>query len=213
MALSERFLRIIAAAANSSPGPLMLPWPAPGNPAGFRSFETFAEWRDAVLALNVNASIPRIAVEKYERAQRLYLLAWIDSDLIKAGELAALVALELALKDRYGHLAPKPKKNRKPKITDTRVETASFAALLKFMVECDGLTDGQIPMVRRCGGTAQGFLTGDLRPSLADRRNSAAHGDPFDSSPVGGLLELTRDLIEYAYRDFIAEIRRPSGSI
>ena len=31
-----------------------------------------------------------------------------------------------------------------------------------------------------------------------------AHGDPFDGLPVGGLLELVRDLINYAYRDFIA---------
>jgi hypothetical protein len=33
---------------------------------------------------------------------RNYYLGWIDGDCIKAGELAALVALELALIDRYG---------------------------------------------------------------------------------------------------------------
>jgi hypothetical protein len=32
-----------------------------------------------------------------------------------------------------------------------------------------------------------------------------AHGDPFDGFPVGGLLELVRDLITFAYRHFIAE--------
>jgi hypothetical protein len=35
--------------------------------------------------------------EKYRRAQKLCYLGWIDGDCIKAGELAALVALELAL--------------------------------------------------------------------------------------------------------------------
>ena len=30
-----------------------------------------------------------------------------------------------------------------------------------------------------------------------------AHGDPFDGFPVGGLLELVRDLIVYSYRDML----------
>src|SRR4051812_29273621 len=97
--VSERFLSMVSAAADAAPGPLVLPWPAPGKPAGFRSFETFFEWCDVVLELSVSQAIPRITAEKYERAQRLFLLAWIDADLIKAGELAALVALELAVKD------------------------------------------------------------------------------------------------------------------
>jgi len=33
----------------------------------------------------------------------------------------------------------------------------------------------------------------------------AAHGDPLEGLPGGGLLELVRDLIEYAYRDYLAE--------
>ncbi|WP_293682825.1 hypothetical protein [uncultured Phenylobacterium sp.] len=70
------------------------------------------------------------------------------------------------------------------------------------MVEVDQLTDMKIPVIARCGGTAVGFLTGASRPTLADRRNAMAHGDPFEGLPVGGLLELVRDLIEYAYREF-----------
>ncbi len=72
------------------------------------------------------------------------------------------------------------------------------------MVDVDGLTDAHIPMTVRTGGTAIGFVTGDAKPSLSQRRNGMAHGDPFDGLPVGGLLELVRDLINYAYRDFIA---------
>jgi hypothetical protein len=93
--------------------------------------------------------------------------------------------------DRYGGRLSKNKR--------------SFAALLKHMVEVDGLTDAQIPMVVRCGGTALGQLTGDTRPTLAERRNALAHGDPFDGLPTGGLLELARDLINFAYRHYIAE--------
>lgn len=57
----------------------------------------------------------------------------------------------------------------------------------------------------RCGGKAIGQLTGETEPALADRRNKLAHGDPFDGIPTGGLLELVRDLINYAYRGIIAE--------
>jgi hypothetical protein len=45
---------------------------------------------------------------KFESAQKLYVLAWLDFDLIKAGELIALTALELALTDRYaGNESPR----------------------------------------------------------------------------------------------------------
>ncbi len=33
-----------------------------------------------------------------------------------------------------------------------------------------------------------------------------AHGDPFEGLPTGGLLELVRDLINFAYRHYIAEM-------
>jgi hypothetical protein len=67
----------------------------------------------------------------------------------------------------------------------------------------DGLTDDKIPMVKRSGGTAIGFVNGDIKPSLSEIRNKQAHGDPFDGLPCGGLLELVRDLIAFAYRDFV----------
>jgi hypothetical protein len=118
----------------------------------------------------------------------LYFLAWLYPDLIKAGELAGLTTLELALRDCYGNKV-RGRGGRKP----------DFAGLLQYMRK-DGLTDDRIPMVRRSGGTAIGFVTGKNKPSLAERRNLLAHGDPFDAMPCGGLLELVRDLIAYAYR-------------
>lgn len=35
-----------------------------------------------------------------------------------------------------------------------------------------------------------------------------AQGDPFEGLPTGGLLELVRDLINFAYRKYIAEAAR-----
>jgi len=135
-----------------------------------------ADWRAFIEGLAIDARIPNIVRAKFTRAQTLYLLGWIDFSVLKAGELAALIALELALMDRYGGRVSKNKR--------------SFAALLKFMVDSDGLTDAQIPMAVRCGGTAIGQLTGESRPTLSERRNALAHGDPFDGLPTGGLLEL-----------------------
>ena len=171
--------------------PVLLPWPTHGNAGGFMQFQKAADWRVFVESLGIDPRIPEIVRAKFARAQTLYLLGCVDFSAVKAGELAALIALELALMDRYGgHLS----KNKR-----------SFAALLKYMVDVDGLTDAQIPMVVRCGGTALGQLTGDAHPTLAERRNSLAHGDPFDGMPTGGLLELVRDLINFAYRHYIAE--------
>lgn len=171
--------------------PLLLPWPSPGNPGGFLTFTAASDWRAFVGSLGINPRIPDIIQTKFNRAQTLYLLGWIDFGLIKAGELAALIALEFAVMDRYGGALPK---NRR-----------SFAALLRHMVEEDGLTDAQIPMIAKCGGNAIGQLIGETKPTLAERRNKIAHGDPFDGMATGGLLELARDLIDYAYRGYIAQ--------
>jgi hypothetical protein len=58
-------------------------------------------------------------------------------------------------------------------------------------------------MIDRSGGSVVGLLTGDRDPTLAQIRNNLAHGYPFDGLPLAGLLELIRDLIEYAFRDMI----------
>ncbi len=170
---------------------LLVAWPTPGNPGGFLQFEKAADWRQFVDGLGMDPRIPDIVRAKFQRAQTLYLLGWVDLSVVKAGELAALIALELAVTDRYGGFVSKGKR--------------TFSTLLKYMVTSDGLTDEQIPLVARCGGTAIGQLTGEMRPTLAERRNTLAHGDPFEGPPTGGLLELVRDLINFAYRHYIAE--------
>ena len=186
---ADSFLNVAVLAGAGERGPITLPWPVPGNPGGFLSFSEAAQWQKFCLSLGLNFVIPEIVAAKFRRAQKLYFLAWIDFDLIKAGELVALTALELALRDRYGD-----------KVKDRR-GNMPFAALLKYLIH-DGLTDDQVPMVRRYCGSIVPLLNGDRTPSLAGIRNRQAHGDPFDGFPVSGLLELVRDLIEYAYRDW-----------
>jgi hypothetical protein len=186
-------------------------WPRPGNPGlAFLSFSDVEEWRRFIEEFNLSPLVPQIVWDKYNRSQRLYYLGWIDYDSIKAGELAALVALELALIDRYGGVnqAKRSRNNGLP----------TLGALIAYMVEEDGLTDDQLPTFRKYGGgaivrnlyetTKERKARGNAAPppmNLVERRNRAAHGDPFDSLPCAGLIEVVRDLIEYAYRHFIEE--------
>lgn len=190
--------------------PLVLIWPAPGNPVAFWRFNTPDEWRAFVTTLSLDPRIPDIVRLKFERAQKLFLLGWIDTDLIKGAELVALTTLELALKDRFGQVVPRLATKKvdpsSPEAMMAQPIRYSFKALLKHLVEKDGLTDAQIPMIARCGGTAIGQLTGETKPTLEERRNAMAHGDPFDGMPTSGLVELVRDLIMFAYRHYLAEL-------
>ncbi len=189
MPLSSDFVVAVRRAADGFPGPFVIPWPMPGALGGLVSFDTFERWHAFVAGLSLHGGIPLIVAAKYARAQKLMLVGWVDPDLMKAAELVGLSALELALRDRYGSQAEKIYGNMR------------FGHLLRYMAAHDGLTDDKIAMNQRCGGgTVVGLLTGEQKPSLADIRNDGAHGDPFDGFPWSGLLELVRDLIEYAYR-------------
>ncbi|WP_133648516.1 hypothetical protein [Paraburkholderia flava] len=203
--------------------PFLMPWPQPGNPGAVLAFHHFLEWQAFIAARGLHPAIPHIVGGKFRRAQRLYLLAWLDGDLVKAGELVALTALELALKDRYGaffrqrhvQLGNKRKREQAP----------SLHELLDHLVDGDELTDAQLPFVQRYGGSVLPVLRKrrtdghDLsnaeasRPTLAEIRNSLAHGDPFDGLPWSGLLELVRDLIEYAYRSYLQEGQSDGSSV
>jgi hypothetical protein len=206
------FIAAIAPAA--APGPRSYFWPMPGAPAASRSFASFAEWRDCVLAFRLPAGVPIYLTEAFDRALKVYLMTWIDGDLMVTAEMSALAALEYAVTDRYyvkererrlsAALTTARQEGRElTKRERARIERISFADLLSYVVEHDGLTDAQVGLARRTGGTVKDLLTGDREPSLAAMRNARAHGNPFGSGHVAGLLELTRDLILYAYRDVI----------
>ena len=71
-------------------------------PGGFLQFNDPETWRKFIVSLGIDERIPDVVRAKFARAQTLYLLGWVDLDVLKAGELAALIALELATMDRYG---------------------------------------------------------------------------------------------------------------
>jgi hypothetical protein len=186
--------------------PLIVPWPTKANIGGMLEFREASEWLAFLRQRDLDPAVPLIVTAKYQRAQKLYALAWQEFDLIKAGELVALTALELALRDRYGARAPK-----------RRRQSPTLEGLLRYMVEGDALSDRALSFVRQYGGSvlphlyetdaaraARQATRSPPQTTLAAIRNSLAHGDPFDGLPWSGLLELVRDLIHYAYRDLIS---------
>jgi hypothetical protein len=204
MPLPPDALEALAASRDPSLGPLVVKWPRPEDPDGAVCFATLAEWRAFVLALSLSRAVPAMAATKLERAQKLYLLAWLDSDLIEAGELVALTALELALTDCYAAresarrrdlVATRAEKEHRPiaKSEEWWIGYTSFADLPKFMVEHDGLTDDGLPIHRRCPALSIiRLLTGEARPSLTDLRNDLVHGAPSEGFPSAGVLEIAR---------------------
>ncbi|MBX3617480.1 MAG: hypothetical protein KF839_10150 [Nitrosomonas sp.] len=195
--------------------PLCICWASPGNPSKPHAFHYYSDWDQFISGFPLNKKIPQAISVKYERAQALYLMAWIRYDVIKAGELAAFAALELALRDRYWcefqdkrkELLKKDKKSV-PKYMLNGVNSF-LSAGLRFMVDYDGLNDEKLQIYNKSGGSViANFFSDDKEQNgtkrsdtLVSFRNSLAHGDPFDGLAIGSLLEIVRDLIEYMYRD------------
>ena len=196
-------LERIAAQLAGHPGPLVLSWPGHWPPVGFRTFDSFEVWKACILDLELTPAAPLTLVSKYHRARELFLMGWLDADIIIAGEMAAFAALELAMNDCYRPAVIAARKPLKPSPKPADPPKVSLAQMLDHMVRKDGVTDALLPIVQRYGGTYCGRLPmkDGARPSLADIRNDLAHGYPFDRPPRGELLELIRDLIGYAYRD------------
>ena len=167
-----------------------------------QSFQYFEDWFGAIVALDLTAQVPAAMTHKWTRVQNVLLTAWIESDLLMVGDLIAFTALEYAVLDRYGHLAlPRPQYNPKKPNALMRV---SFSKALDYMVTGDGLTDAQLPFTQRYGGSVTRRLTikNSVEPTLPQMRNRLAHGEPIESGPGCGVVELIRDLIDYAYRDW-----------
>lgn len=216
MTIAPQFLAALARAADVLPGERTIPWPSRGMPGGFATFADFTDWQRVILGFQLSAGVPRNMADLFDRALKLYLAAWLDFDLVTAGEMAALAALEQSLRDCYlGYfrerhtakvVARAKAEKREPTLKENfRPETVPLAMLLRHMHEQDGLIDDRLSSVRKYGGSVLRLLIGGANPNLAEMRNVRMHGNPFGSGYTSGLLELVHDLIEYAYRDRVCE--------
>ncbi|MCB1986740.1 MAG: hypothetical protein H6936_15955 [Burkholderiales bacterium] len=188
---------IFSTTIDRTTNPFVIFWPGTKDVAEPHVFYVISDWRNFLSKLALNRQVPMIVAQKFDRARRLYFLSWFDMDIIKAGELAALMALELALRDVYPSVYNRRNKNG-------RLIHAYLKDGLKHMVENDGLKDEALPTYKKCPGAVISNLyreEGDQTGTLVGTRNSLAHGDPFDALPRSGLLEVVRDLIDYMYRN------------
>ncbi|KAA3509197.1 hypothetical protein [Agrobacterium rosae] len=163
-------------AAGAFPGVRSIAWPIAGNPGGFVSFDDYWEWRTMFLSFSLHKAVPRIVTAKFNRALKLHLLAWIDADLFKAGELVGWTALESALTEVYKGSILSKRRSEAALAGSAFSEKVTLAQMLKYMVMDDGLTDGQISLVLRTGGSIVDRLIGRQQPALNRLRNDLAHG-------------------------------------
>lgn len=217
MTISPEFVEALAVgAAAKRPGPMIVPWPAQGMPVAFVTFRDFDEWRRAILSYRLVTGLPLDLVELFDRAIKLYLTAWLDFDLVTAAESAAFAALEFSLRSCYlgyfqrRHLekviARAESEKRSPELKENfKPQNIKLSDLLHHMVKVDGLTDEKLPCAQRTGGKIVHLLVkaeeGEIKLGLSDMRNSRSHGETLRTGYQSGLIDVVRDLIEYAYRD------------
>ena len=65
MPLPPDYLDAIADSRDPSLGPLIVPWPMPGNLASMVQFPTFAAWRSFIFALSLRRDVPEIVLAKF----------------------------------------------------------------------------------------------------------------------------------------------------
>jgi hypothetical protein len=101
MTIAPDLLATLAFAAEKFPGSRTLPRPSPCTPGGFVEFADFAAWQRVILGFRLSSGVPLNMADLFDRALKLHLVAWLDFDLVTAGEMAALTALEHSLCDCY----------------------------------------------------------------------------------------------------------------
>jgi hypothetical protein len=153
----------------------------PSSKGQILEFNDIAEWRDHLYTFRIRSHrVPVVYADQFHVALKLLLFAWADGHVIKAGELAALSALEGSLREAYFqqiHLTAGKKRQ-------------TLANYLDYMVEHDGLSAAY-----RSGKSEE-------KPNALNViRNGIAHGYPFSNMPWGGLMEAVRDIIEHAFRN------------
>ena len=165
----------------------------PGRPnVPIMSFHLIGQWRDYLLRLQINDQrVPQFHVNEYHAALRVLLFAWIEPAVIKPAELQALRSLEGTLRDIYFEPIYKMKQNQNPTLKrEDFAKKLGLGKLLDYMVEHDDLPPLLHSELKRSNKSA-----------LDTIRNTAFHGEPFNTMPWGGLFESVREVIIHACRN------------
>lgn len=160
-----------------------------------REFPTIEGWYAYVQSLRIyprQVTIPY--VDAFDEALRALFMAYLLPEFAKLAEMKTLAVLEGALKEAYQHkmcyrtvkpqtLGDNPRAEHKP-------QCVSLDVCLEWAVENDGL---ESRLVDRTIGRRRA-------EALNVIRNKQMHGSFEEMFPWGGLFEVIKETIEYAFR-------------
>ena len=158
-------------------------------------FASAKEWYEYVRGLRIyptQVTLPY--VDAFDEALRALFMAYLFPEFTKMAEMKALATLEGALKEAYRHKmcerVRKPKVPGSPPVVEHQQRCAELAVCLEWAVNNDGL---EARLVDR--------TIGWRRPeALNVIRDKQMHGRFEEMLPWGGLFEVIKETIEYAFR-------------
>lgn len=152
----------------------------------FRQFADIQEWYQYVKSFRlVPGKIVLPYLDAFDEALRALFMTYLFGEFCKMGEMKAFATLEGALLTAYAHKMCKEAKNG-------RHRCAGLGETLKWAEENDGLRPGLFDVSKL-----------QRSPSALNViRDRQMHGYLFEETlPWGGLFELIKETIEYAYRN------------
>ena len=171
------------------------PFVYPMDYGELRQFISIKEWYAYIRTLRIQpkqVAIPYI--DAFDEALRALFLSYLFPEFSKLGEMKALAVLEGALKEAYRHKmcerTVKPKAPGTNPTVEHRPRCASLDECLEWAVKYDSLEPKLVDStIGRRRAEALNVI-----------RNKQMHGTFEEMLPWGGLFEVIKETIEYAFR-------------
>ncbi|MHB8181435.1 MAG: hypothetical protein ACYDC7_02420 [Acidithiobacillus ferrivorans] len=168
---------------------------AKGN---IRGFPTVEQWYDYVQSLRIRPhQVPLPYLDAFDEALRALFMTYLLPEFCKMAEMKALSTLEGALKEAYHHqmckqTAGKTKSKAGESSTGSVHRCAALADCLEWAEQHDGLEPNLFDK-----------SIGQRRPeALNVIRDKQMHGKLEEMFPWGGLFEVSKSTLEYAFRNW-----------
>ena len=168
---------------------------AKGN---IREFPTVEQWYNYVQSLRIPPhQIPLPYLDAFDEALRALFMTYLLPEFCKMAEMKALSTLETALKDAYHHqMCKQTARKTKPKAGESSTGSVHRCAALADCLEWAEQHDGLEPNLFDKS-------IGQRRPeALNVIRDKQMHGKLEEMFPWGGLFEVIKSTVGYAFRNW-----------
>ncbi|MHB1280567.1 MAG: hypothetical protein ACYCYL_04955 [Acidithiobacillus sp.] len=161
------------------------PFAYPMDNGQIKHFASVEQWYDYVQSLRIKPhQVTLPYVDAFDEALRVLFMTYIIPEFCKMAETKAFATLEGALKEAYHHKTCKTVSNKIHR-------RAGLADCLEWAEKNDGLTPDLFDKT-----------IGQRRPeALNVIRDKQMHGKFEEMFPWGGLFEVIKETIEYAFRN------------